>query len=96
MFNDKISRYNQDTKKRVRCLCPLYLPLSLPCFKYLSSSLDSLVKNLGENGFKHLSQEFDSEALDLVRQKWFHLYEYKCDFEKFLVNFVAKMSFTVH
>ena len=36
---------------------------SLP---FLSSSLDSLVKNLGKNDFKRLSQKFDNEALDLV------------------------------
>ena len=37
--------------------------------QFLSSSLHSLVKNLDENDFKHLSQEFDSEVLDLVTQK---------------------------
>ena len=42
-------------------------------FQFLSSSLDSLVKNSGENGFKHLSQVFDSEVVDivLVKQKGF-------------------------
>ena len=29
-------------------------------FQFLSLSLDSLVKNLGKDGFKYLSQEFDS------------------------------------
>ena len=49
-------------------------------FQFLSSSLDSLVKSSGENDFKHLSQEFDSEVSDLVTQKGFYLYEYMCDF----------------
>ena len=35
-------------------------------FQFLSSSLDSLVKNLDKNDFKCLSQEFDNNVLDLV------------------------------
>ena len=36
-------------------------------FQFLSSSLESLVKNSGENNCIHLSQESDSEVLDLVK-----------------------------
>ena len=52
-------------------------------FQFLSSSLDSLVKNLGKNHFKYLSQEFDTNVLDFVKQKRFYLYEYMSYFEKF-------------
>ena len=38
-------------------------------FQFLSSSLDSLVKNFGKDDFKYLSQEFDNNVLDLVTQK---------------------------
>ena len=38
-------------------------------FQFLSSSLDSLVKNLDKDDFKYLRQEFDNKVLDLVRQK---------------------------
>ena len=38
-------------------------------FQFLSSSLDSLVKNLDIGDFKYLSQEFDNNVLDLVKQK---------------------------
>ena len=38
---------------------------------FLSSSLNSLVKNLCKNHFKYLNQEFDSKVLDLARQKGF-------------------------
>ena len=38
--------------------------------------LDSLVKTLTKDDFKFLSQEFDSNILDLVNQKRFHPYEY--------------------
>ena len=38
-------------------------------FRFLSSSLDSLVKNLDKDDFKYLSQEFDNGVLDLIKQK---------------------------
>ena len=44
-------------------------------FQSLSSSLDSLVKNLGKNDFKYFSQEFDSNLLDLDKQKKIYHYE---------------------
>ena len=37
--------------------------------QFLSSSLDSLVKNLAKDDFKYLSQEFDYNVLDLFNQK---------------------------
>ena len=49
----------------------------------LRSSLDSLVKNLSKDDFEYLSQEFDSNILDLVKQKGFYPYEYMSNFEKF-------------
>ena len=33
-------------------------------FQFLSSSLDSLVKDLAKYDFKYLSQEFDNSVLD--------------------------------
>ena len=38
-------------------------------FQLLSSSLESLVKNLAKDDFKYLSQEFDNNKLDLVKQR---------------------------
>ena len=35
-------------------------------FQFLSSPLDSLVKDFNKNDFKYLSQEFDNNILDLV------------------------------
>ena len=52
-------------------------------FEFLSSSFDSLVKNLNKDDFKYLSQEFDNNVLDLVKQKGLHPYEYMTDFEEF-------------
>ena len=51
-------------------------------FQFLSSSVDSLVKNLNKNDFKYLSQKFDNNVLDLVEQKGFYLYEHMTDFEE--------------
>ena len=44
-------------------------------FKFLSSSLDSLLKNVNKVDFKYLCQDFDSSVLDLVKQKGFYQYE---------------------
>ena len=42
-------------------------------FQSLSSSLDSLVKNLNKDDFKYLSQEIDNNVLDLDKQKKIYL-----------------------
>ena len=62
-------------------------------FQLLSSSLDSVVKNLGKDDFKYLSQEFDNNVLDLVKQKGFYPYEYMSDFEKFKKQLPSKEKF---
>ena len=51
--------------------------------QFLSSSLDSLVKDLHNDDFKYLNQEFENSVLDLVKQKRFYLYEYMNHFENF-------------
>ena len=52
-------------------------------FQFLSSSLDSLVKNLNKEDSKYLSQEFHKNKLDLVNKKRVYPFEYMTDFEKF-------------
>ena len=49
-------------------------------FQSLSSPLDSLVEKLGKVDFEYLSQEFDSNVLDLA--KGLNLYQYMNCFEK--------------
>ena len=49
----------------------------------MNSSLDSLVKNLSDNYFKYLSEEFSGEFLELVKQKGVYPYEYMDSYEKF-------------
>ena len=62
-------------------------------FQFLSSSLDSLVKNLSRDDLKYLSQEFDNNILDLVKQKGFYPYEYMSGFEKFKEELPRKEVF---
>ena len=52
-------------------------------FRFLSSTLDSLIKNLNKGDFRYLSQESDNNVFDLVKQKELYPYEYMSDFEKF-------------
>ena len=42
----------------------------------MNSSLDALVKNLTDNDFKYLSQEFNGDQLNLVKQKGVYPCEY--------------------
>ena len=57
-------------------------------FPFLSSSLDSLVRDLAKYAFQYLGQEFDNNLLDLVKEKRFYPYEYMSDFE----NLKEKLS----
>ena len=45
-------------------------------YKFLSSSLESLVKNVNKDDFKYSSHEFDSKILHLLNQKGFYHHEY--------------------
>ena len=51
--------------------------------QFMNSSLDSLVKNLSDNDFKYLSEEFIGEFLELVKQKGVYPYEYMDSFKIF-------------
>ena len=62
-------------------------------FQFLSSSLDSLVKNFAKDDFKYLSQEFYSDVLDLVKQKGFYAHEYMSNFDKFKEQLPSKEKF---
>ena len=62
-------------------------------FKFLSFSLNSLVKNLGKDDFEYFRQEFDNNVLDLVKQKEFYSYAYMRDLEKFKEQLPSKEKF---
>ena len=42
----------------------------------MNFSLDKLVKNLSENDFKYLTEEFGSKNVELLKQKSAYPYEY--------------------
>ena len=61
--------------------------------QFMNSSFDSLVKNLSDNDFKYLSEEFNGEFLRLVKQKEVYPYEYMDSFKKFSENKLPDRSF---
>lgn len=54
-------------------------------FQLLSSSLDSVCKNMSKDDFDYLSLQFDSKVLDLGKKKGF--YGYMSKFENFKESF---------
>ena len=60
--------------------------------RFMNFSLDSFVKNLLDNDFKHLSQEFTGDLLELAQQKGVYPYEYMDSFKKF---FDEKLNFLI-
>ena len=50
----------------------LDLIIFIDSYQFLSSSLNSLVKDLNKDDFKYLSQVFDNKVLDQVKQKEFY------------------------
>ena len=50
--------------------------------QFMNSSLDSLVKNLMDEDFKFLSEEFSGRLLVLVKEKGVHPYKYINSFKK--------------
>ena len=51
--------------------------------QFMNSSLDKLVKNLSNNHFKYLTEEFGSKNLELLKQKGAYFYEYMDSFKRF-------------
>ena len=51
--------------------------------QFMNFSLDKLVKNLTDEDFKYLVEEFGSKNLGLLKQKGAYLYEYMNSFERF-------------
>ena len=51
--------------------------------QFMNSSLDKLVKNLSDDDFKYLAEEFGSENLEILKQKGAYPYEYMNSFKRF-------------
>ena len=52
--------------------------------QFMNSSLDKLVKNLSDNDFKYLTEEFGSKNLEHLKQKGPYPYEYMDSFERLM------------
>ena len=59
----------------------------------LNNFLDNLVKNLCENDFCHLSQEFNANLLDLLNKNIIFPYDSWNSFEKFIEGLPSKHKF---
>ena len=51
--------------------------------QFMNSGLEKLVKNLSDDYFKYLTEEFDSKNLELLKQKDAYPYEYMDSFKRF-------------
>ena len=54
----------------------------IDCMQFVNSSLDKFVKNLSDEDFKYLVEEFGSKNFELLKQKGACLYEYMNSFER--------------
>ena len=51
--------------------------------QFINSSLEKLVKNLADDNFKYLTEEFGFKNLELLKQKGANPYEYMDSFKRF-------------
>ena len=51
--------------------------------QFMNFSLDKLIKDLSDEDFKYLKEEFGSNNLELLKQKGAYSYEYINSFERF-------------
>ena len=49
----------------------------------MNSSPEKLVRNLADDNFKYLAEEFGSKNLELFKQKYAYPYEYMDSFKRF-------------
>ena len=55
----------------------------LDSFKFMATSLDTLVNNLPKDAFKNLEKEYTGEKAELIKRKAFYPYEYMNSEERF-------------
>ena len=67
--------------------------VSIDRMQFINSSLEALVKNLSDNDSKYLSQEFNGDWLELLKQRCVYPYEYMNSFEK--LNYLISGIFLV-
>ena len=60
----------------------------------INSSFEKLVKNLSDDDFKYLTQEFGSKHLEFLKQTDVYLYEYMKSFKRCSKKLSNKNVFT--
>ena len=81
-FNVKISVIPNGLQKYMAFFLGKNL-VFIDSMQFMNSSLDKLVKNLSDEDFKYLVEEFGSENLEILKQKGAYTYEYMNNFERF-------------
>ena len=81
-FDVEISVIPNGLEKRIAFTINKNL-IFIDSMQFMNSSLDALVKNLTDNGFKYLFQEFSGELLELVKQKRVYPNEFIDSLKKF-------------
>ena len=81
-FNVKISVIPNGLEKYMAFFLGRNL-VFIDSMQFMNSSLDKLVKNLLDEDFKYLVEEFGSENLEILKQKCVYPYEYMNSFERF-------------
>ena len=74
-FNCKVSVIPNGLEKYISFTLNINI-VFIDSMPFLNSSLDKLVKNLGDDDFKYLSEVFSGEQLKFVKQKGIYPYEY--------------------
>ena len=65
--------------------------------QFTNSSLEKLAKNLIDNEFKNLPEEFSGKQFELLKQKGIYPYEYMDSFKRFSEEkLLDKNFFTAH
>ena len=81
-FDVKISVL-PDGLEKYMTLCLNKSLVFIDSMQFMNFSLYKLVKNLSDEDFKYLVEEFGSENLELLKQKGAYPYEYMNSFERF-------------
>ena len=81
-FDQEISVIPNNMEKYMAFFLGKHLKF-IDSFQFMSSSLESLVKNISPCDMKYTLQEFQNEKLELMKQKGVYPYDYMDHFEKF-------------
>ena len=94
-FNVKISVIPNGLEKYMAFIINKNL-VFLDSMQFIDCSLDKLVKNLSDEDFKYLPEEFSDKQLKLVKEKRVYPYEYMNSYKRFNEDELPDKSLLVH